>query len=201
MTIARISGIVVFSSCLLAQPAILPDVAVSRGLTPHPAPSSPMFAAPTRPDGNPFWDAFGGFDSEIAKRPISGVVSLRELQHPISKKAVREAYEAQQFARAHDFSGAIGKLESAIRIDPGYRDAHCNLGVLYARAGRADDALSELHRALEIGPPVATIYSNLALISAAVGRLPDAKMYADKTLDLDRSNVLARRILTALEEH
>jgi len=61
--------------------------------------------------------------------PNSGVVSLRELQHPVPKKAARAAYQAQQFSTAHKSTQAIAKLEEAIRIDPSYRDAHCNLGV------------------------------------------------------------------------
>src|ERR1700733_6373953 len=53
-----------------------------------------------------------------ADKPISGVISLRELEHPVPKKAIREAYRAQQFARANDVPKAIAKLENAIRIDP-----------------------------------------------------------------------------------
>ena len=107
-----------------------------------------------------------------AAKPISGVVSLRELQRPISKKA--------------------------IRIDPSYRDAHCNLGILYARAGRGPDALAELRKALDIGPPSAPIYANLALISAAMRLFPEAESSARKALELDPANGAAQRVLKRL---
>jgi Tfp pilus assembly protein PilF len=126
------------------------------------------------------------------REPISGVVSLRELQHPVSKKAIRAAYQAQQFTDAHNIPKAIAKLEKAIRIDPSYRDAHCNLGVLYARMGRITDARAELQKALDIGPPAAQIYADLALTSAAVGEFRQAQAFAQKALDLDPGNGAAR---------
>jgi len=133
-----------------------------------------------------------------AAKPISGVVSLRELQRPISKKAIREAHQAQQLALNNNLPAAIAKLEKAIRIDPSYRDAHCNLGILYARAGRGPDALAELRKALDIGPPSAPIYANLALISAAMRLFPEAESSARKALELDPANGAAQRVLKRL---
>src|ERR1700677_1779958 len=46
-----------------------------------------------------------------ANQPISGIVSLRDLQHPVPKKAIKEAHEAEQFARAGDLPKAIAKFE------------------------------------------------------------------------------------------
>lgn len=133
-----------------------------------------------------------------AAKPISGIVSLRELQHPIPKKAIREAQQAQQLALNNNLPAAIAKLEKAIQIDPSYRDAHCNLGILYARAGRGPEALAELRNALDIGPPSAPIYANLALISAAMRLFPQAESLARKALELDPANAAAQRILDRL---
>ena len=129
------------------------------------------------------------------REPISGVVSLRELQHPISEKARRAAYEAQQFSRANKIPQAIAKLEKAIRIDPSYRDAHCNLGVLYALMGRTADARAEFQKALDIGPPAAAIYANLALVSADVGEFAQAEAFARKALELDPGNTAVQQAL------
>lgn len=82
-------------------------------------------------------------------KPISGVVSLRQLQHPPSKKAVRLFQEAQRYSQAHDTVKAIGKLESAIRIAPSFAEAHQNLGVQYARSGRTAEAMRQFETALE----------------------------------------------------
>jgi tetratricopeptide (TPR) repeat protein len=129
------------------------------------------------------------------RKPISGVVSLHELQHPISKKAIREAYEAQKLADADHIPKAIAKLERAIRIAPQYRDAHVNLGVLYARMGRIADARVELQKALDIGPPAPPIYIDLALTSVALSRPREAETWARKALELDPENSRAKWVL------
>jgi tetratricopeptide (TPR) repeat protein len=128
-------------------------------------------------------------------RPTSDVVSLRELLHPVSKKALRAAYQAQQFSDAHNSSKAIAQLEKAIRIDPSFRDAHCNLGVEYARAGRMADARAEFQKALAIGPPAAPIYADLALASVTAGEFDLAVAFARKALQLDPSDRTAQLIL------
>jgi tetratricopeptide (TPR) repeat protein len=130
-----------------------------------------------------------------ANSPVSGVVSLRELERPIAKKAIREAYQAQQFAQAKNFPKAIAKLENAIRIDPAYRDAHLNLGVQYARVGRSADARAEFQRALDIGPPMAPIYADLAFTSLALRQYREAEAFAHKALEMDPANSGAQRAL------
>lgn len=129
--------------------------------------------------------------------PPSGFVSLRELQHPISKKALRAAYEAEQFSQADNIPKAIEKLEKAVHIDPSFRDAHCNLGVQYARVGRFADARAEFQKALDIGPPAAPIYANLALTLIAAGEIREAQALARKALELNPDNRVARRIAQA----
>jgi tetratricopeptide (TPR) repeat protein len=130
--------------------------------------------------------------------PPAGAVSLRELEHPIAKKALRAAYEGEQFSQAHNIPKAIEKLEKAVQIDPSYRDGHCNLGVQYARAGRFADARAQFQKALDIGPPAAPIYSNLALTLIAAGKIREAQDLARKALDLDPGNQPAQRIAQAI---
>jgi tetratricopeptide (TPR) repeat protein len=150
-------------------------------------PDTPPATAPLAPD----------WPEPPQPQPISGVVSLRELQHPVSKKALRAAYDAQQLANANKIPQAIAKLEKAIRIDPSYRDAHCNLGVEYARAGRFTDAHAEFQKALEIGPPAAPIYADMALTSVAAGEFAQAVAFARKALELDPADSAAQLLLKA----
>jgi tetratricopeptide (TPR) repeat protein len=137
----------------------------------------------------------------LTNKPISGVVTLHELEHPIAKKALREASEAQRFVRDNNVPKAIAKFEQAIRIDPAYRDAHCNLGVLYARAGRGAEARAEFQKALNIGPPIAPIYADLALVSAALGQFQEAELSARKALELDPASSVAKVVLKRLPAH
>jgi len=186
---ARVSILLVFSASLYAQ----------------------SFGAPFRTSGEninipPLLSASGdhvlGFGAEpywethdAGSRPISGLISLRELEHPTPKKALRETWEAQQLARENHTEKAIAKLEDAVRIAPEYRDAHWNLGALYARVGRGREAQPEFRKALEIGPPMAAIYTNLALTSLTLDEPREAQTYARKALELEPGNALAKRIL------
>ncbi len=136
-----------------------------------------------------------------ARQPISGLVSLRELLHPIPEKAIREAYDAQQLALANNHPKAIAKFEKAIRIAPKYRDAHLNLGVEYARAGRTADARAEFQKALDIGPPAAPIYADLALASLAAAEYREAETFARRALDLDPADGVAKRALQYASGH
>jgi len=136
---------------------------------------------------------------EMPKRnahiPASGTVSLRELQHPVSKRALRAAVEAQQFSQAKDFTRAIAKLEEAVQIAPSYREAHINLGANYAHTGRTVDALAQFQRALDIGPPDAIIYSNLAWAHWALHHPAEAADFARRAVAMDPSNTKAQFLL------
>ena len=169
------------SATLYAQRGTSPEVGIA---SEHPAHAVSPFSAPLRSASgeNTVGDEYplpsGG-------KPIAGFVSLHDLEHPVKKKALEEAYRAQQLARANHLPKASAKLEHAIRIDPEYRDAHWNLGVEYARAGRNAEAKSEFQKALKIGPPAAILYADLALTSLALGERQEAESMARKALQLD----------------
>lgn len=157
---------------------------------------------PARPYDRPLLTASG--DAPIAnafpplhtdREPIAGVVSLRELEHPIPKKALREAFEAQKLANARKTAEAIAKYEKALRVYPQYRDAHVNLGVEYARAGRLGDAREQFQRALDIGPPVSTIYFDLALAALGAHEYREAEKQARKALELAPGHQGAKDVL------
>jgi tetratricopeptide (TPR) repeat protein len=128
-------------------------------------------------------------------QPASGSVSVRELQHPVPKQAIRAAMEAERYSKGHDTAKAIAKLEQAVRIAPFFRDGHSNLGVQYARAGRIAEALAQFHFALDIGPPNALIYSNLSLALLTLKQFRDGEEFARKALSLEPQNAQAQKLL------
>ena len=134
-------------------------------------------------------------------QPVSGTVSLRQLQNPIPKKAIDAAIEAGRYSDAHETTKAIAKLEHAIHLAPNFRDAHANLGVQYARAGRFAEALAQFHFALDIGPPTALIYSNLSLALLTLKQFRDGEEFARRALALDPENATARRLLRYAAAH
>ncbi len=84
-------------------------------------------------------DATGGsvipeVSARTQDRPISGVVSVRELQHPVPKKARDAARQAARYSEEHNTAKAIEKLEQAVRIDP-LSDNTRGLGSVTGRLG------------------------------------------------------------------
>jgi tetratricopeptide (TPR) repeat protein len=74
---------------------------------------------------------------------------------------------------------AIGECQVAVRIDPGFAQAHDNLGVALSKAGRMQEAVAEFEAALRLEPDNADARNNLdetkgALLSRDPARLPDA---------------------------
>jgi Flp pilus assembly protein TadD len=134
-------------------------------------------------------------------KPISGIVSLRELQHPPSKRALRLFQEALRYSQTHDTVKAIGKLEEAIRIAPAFGEAQQKLGVQYARSGRTREAMKQFETALEIGPPDAKAYSNLGWCYVRLGQFHQAQDLARKALSLDQNNGPARTLLQVASSH
>ena len=132
---------------------------------------------------------------EKTNKPGSGIVSLQELQHPVPKRAIRAALDAERYSQAHDTAKAIAMLEQAVKIAPCYRDGHSNLGVQYARAGRFAEALAQFHFALDIGPPNALIYSNLSLALLTLKQFRDGEEFARKALALEPENAKAQKLL------
>ena len=124
-----------------------------------------------------------------------GIISLRELKHPVKKEAFKRVAEAQRYADMNEPLKAFAKLEEAVRIDPEYRDAHTNLGVAYARTGHAEEAMQHFRRALEIGPPDVIIYSNLSWACLAQRQFSEAEEFGRKAIALDARNAKAHLVL------
>jgi tetratricopeptide (TPR) repeat protein len=210
----RFFGMICFSASLLATTLYAQVSAPSETGFPGevPAHSANPYSVPMRTaagEKSLGFDAFvtgaeatvSDFPGPAAPKPISGLVSVRELQHPIPKKAIRAAYQAQRLADANQVEKAIAKFEDAIHIYPAFRDAHLNLGVMYARVGRDAEARTEFQKALDVGPPAAPIYNDLALISLNFHQFHDAEDFARQALALDPGNGSARAVLKMALTH
>jgi tetratricopeptide (TPR) repeat protein len=225
---SRFFGLICFSASLLAatlqaQVSAASETGISSGVPMHPASPYSMPLRTASGEGSlgsaegslgsgegsfghdPFEPGAAPLVPDISQprtaRPISGFVSLRELQHPIPKKAIRAAYQAQRLADANKVEKAIVKFKDAIRIYPAFRDAHLNLGVQYARVGRGAEARAEFQKALDIGPPAAPIYNDLALISLNFHQYRDAEDFARRALALDPGNGSAQAVLKMALTH
>lgn len=103
-----------------------------------------------------------GLPGNRPSQPLAGAISVRQLQHPPTRKALNAAVQAQRFSAARDYSKAAAALEKAVALSPDYADAHTNLGAMYFRLGRYQDSIAETERAIAIDGANATKLCNLA---------------------------------------
>lgn len=106
--------------------------------------------------------------------PPGGTVSLKQLQHPPSRKAVQELAAAQKLSEAGDYQGAAGELEKAVHDAPEFAEAHTNLAAQYIRLGHYEDGMREIARSTGIAGPNVRDLCNRAFAELALGRRTDA---------------------------
>ena len=129
------------------------------------------------------------------ERPVSGVVSVKDLQRQVPKKAWQAFLKAQQYSQSARPVEAMEQLRKAVEVDPDFRDAHSNLGVQLLKSGRPNEALGQFQVALRIGPASAMLYTNLAAALAAMQQLDAAESAVRIALKMDASNAKAQYLL------
>ena len=82
---------------------------------------------------------------------------------------------------------ATPHLLEAVRIDPGMKLAHLDLGILYSDAGRRDDAFRELREAAALSPNDVDVHWRLGRLYQAAGMKDQANAEFDKTRHLQKA--------------
>jgi len=131
-----------------------------------------------------------------AREPSSaGTVSVQHLRHHPSK-AARWAYE--KGIRSKNAVKAASELEKAIALDPGYGEAHADLGVAYTRQRRYPEAEAEFRRAIELIPEEPVSYSNLGWVLFVTGQHAEAGQNVRRALQLSPDNASAHMLAGCL---
>jgi predicted Zn-dependent protease len=128
------------------------------------------------------------------EKPVSGVISVQRLQHKVPKAAKKQMEEADEAMRKGDAAASIKHLRKAIAIDPGYIEAHNNLGARLMRTNDGKGALESFRRALELDPSAVLVQLNIAAALLMVGDAPAAERAIRRTLD-QRDNAKGRYLL------
>jgi Tfp pilus assembly protein PilF len=119
------------------------------------------------------------------ERPVSGTVSVAQLTHKISRKALKEFAKAQEAARAGDDAKSIRCLLRAIAIDPEYMEAYSNLGSRYFKMHELDKALEAFRRACDLDPDSPIVLNNLAMALYSAHDYGQAEEIAQHLLRLE----------------
>ena len=128
-----------------------------------------------------------------------GPVSLYRLQHQVPGKAKNEFKRAEMAWSAGKSEEAIGRLEKALELDPGYMEAHNNLGTKLLAAGQRERAAQEFRKSIELDPTSPNGHVNLAICLLVDTKdretAHEAELHARKALQLDPSATSARYAL------
>jgi tetratricopeptide (TPR) repeat protein len=132
---------------------------------------------------------------EEISRPVSGTVSVRQLQHPPTRKAFEALRAAQKFTEAGDSAKAVESIQKAIGISPDYADAWVNLAALHIRLGAYQQSMDETRHAIALAGPSPLTLCNLAFAQASLGRNAEARESAEQALRLKPDDAHAHYIL------
>lgn len=100
----------------------------------------------------------------------------------------------QVLAGKGDNEGAANQFGIALKLDPGFYDAHMNLGALFSRTERPVDAISEFTQAATIRPESAEPHIYLALAQSNGKQFAAAADHIARAVAIDHDG--ANRLLT-----
>jgi tetratricopeptide (TPR) repeat protein len=154
------------------------------------------------------WEPESGqvvFDFDVAgvAERAEVVSEARAIAQPLSTPLDDSAAQWYVFAdevEATDPAAAENAYRTAIEIDPGFADAHLNLGRLLHAAGAVRDALDEYRAALSIDSSDATTLFNVGVACQDLGRVDEAIEAYESALALAPRFADARFNLAALYE-
>jgi tetratricopeptide (TPR) repeat protein len=83
---------------------------------------------------------------------------------------------------------AIAHYQKALEADPGFVEAHFNLGNALLNSGRFDEAVAQYKKVLELQPAYGGAFNNLGTAYTQLGRVSEAMGAYRKALDLQPEN-------------
>ncbi len=90
-------------------------------------------------------------------------------------------------------------FREALGLDPGFAEAHANLGLLLDETGRREEAEQCYRRALALNPCLGKTWSNLGLLLAVQKRFGEAEAAHRRALALSPDSAVARSNLGVLQ--
>ena len=96
-------------------------------------------------------------DDVAAASPVDVVPSS------IDPQAVRLYKQGNELSDRDQWAEAEGRFREAVKLDPGFAEAHCNLGVVLQFQGRLDESVLSFEQSLSIHPDAPAPHFNLAM--------------------------------------
>jgi tetratricopeptide (TPR) repeat protein len=125
----------------------------------------------------------------------AGTVSIRQLQNPVSKNALRSFAKAQRYSDAGDHVKAIEELRRTLPDASATGYAHAILSAEYGRMGQTEAAIAESEAAVRVIPDSSALHTNLAFELSIARRFDRAEDEARQAIHLDRYCAKAHYLL------
>lgn len=107
-------------------------------------------------------------------QPPGGPVSVAQLRHPPSRKAMAAYTAAQKLVRKGQVAAAAEQLEKAVRLSPEFAEAHSGLAAQYVQLDRYEEGIEECRRSIEFSQPNAMDLGNMAYAQFRLHRYSEA---------------------------
>ena len=127
--------------------------------------------------------------------PVPSAVSVEELQHPLSGKALKMMRRAANFAAMGRHDKAIEQLQAALKEPSAVPYAHSLLGQEYLKTNQVPVAIPELEEAVKLLPHNVANHSNLGYALFLTGDLDAGEREVRQALALDRQNSKTQHVL------
>jgi len=95
---------------------------------------------------------------------------------------------------------AIEACRQALRIDPGFVDAHNNIGICYFKKGWIDQAISEFRHAIRIHPNHANAHFNLGMAYGSAGNYQMAVREGNLSKSLRKEKKWKEKVKTSVRD-
>jgi Tfp pilus assembly protein PilF len=135
-------------------------------------------------------------EPDTAANPTGGpsVVSVGQLQHPVTSKGQRLLQRIQLYLHRGDRTKAQQEFKQALNEPSAAPYAHALIGTDYLKQGQITAAIPELERAAE-ALPVASIHSNLGYALSLTGETQHGQQELEEALRLDATSRQAQYVL------
>ena len=135
------------------------------------------------------WAPAGAVAAAVSLLAVLSFGSWYRTQPPSDAQAIFQLGNAA--LRQNKLDEALDYYRQSLALQPGYPEAHVNMGVVFLRKQQMEPAAGEFLAELNANPRSAKACANLCTVRELQGRLAEAEEYGKRALNLEPNNVSA----------